>query len=305
MSVKQTKIVHKDKGVYSFSKSHKPVEYVDLGELVILETEDAVGGQIKSEDTPLEKIDWNRVNKATGPIHINGVEKGDTLVVDILDIEVANEGVILVVPGTGALAQRSFKPKVKIVKIKDGVALFNNVAIPIKPMIGTIGVAPEGDDIPTSTPHKHGGNLDCIEVCKGARLYLPVSVNGALFAAGDLHAVQADGELCVSSIEVEGKILLRFNVIKGRKPEWPIVEFGDHYSILVADEDLDKAVEIATEYAVRALMKAKKWSFEDAYMFSSLGVNIAINQVVDPKKGVRAILSKNVVSIYDLLNPNQ
>jgi len=53
------KFAHKDKGVYSFSRFHKPVEYVDLGEPVILETEDAVGGQVKSEDTPLEKIDWN------------------------------------------------------------------------------------------------------------------------------------------------------------------------------------------------------------------------------------------------------
>ncbi len=305
MYVKQMKIVHKDKGVYSFSRFHKPVEYVDLGEPVILETEDAVGGQVKSEDTPLEKIDWNRVNKATGPIYVNGVEAGDTLIVDILDIDVASEGVILVVPGAGALAQRSFKPKAKLVKIRDGVAFFNDVPLIIKPMIGTIGVAPEVDAIPTAMPYKHGGNLDCIEVCRGARLYLPVSVDGALFAAGDLHAVQADGELCVSSIEVEGKILLRFNVVKKWKPEWPIVELGDHYSVLVADEDLDRAVEIATEYVVQTLMKAKKWSFEEAYMFSSLGVNIAVNQVVDPKKGVRAILPRNLISIYHLLNPCQ
>ena len=295
------KIVSKEKGVYSFSSSHKPVEYVELGEPIILETEDAVGGQVRSEDTPLERIDWNRVNKATGPIYINGVEKGDTLIVDILDISVASQGVILVVPGAGALASKNFKPKAKIVKIQDGVAWFKDVGLLIKPMIGTIGVAPESGDIPTGVPYKHGGNLDCIEVCKGARLYLPVSVNGALFAAGDLHALQADGELCVSSIEVEGKILLRFNVIKNKKPEWPIVETEDHYSILVSDDDLDKAVEIATEKAVQALMKAKKWSFEESYMFSSLGVRIAVNQVVDPKKGVRAMISKNHVSIYDLL----
>ncbi|MEM1584126.1 MAG: acetamidase/formamidase family protein [Nitrososphaerota archaeon] len=296
------KIVPKDKGVYSFSRFHKPVEYVDLGETIILETEDAVGGQVRSEGTPLEKIDWRSVNKATGPIYINGVERGDTLIVDILDIDVASEGVILVVPGAGALAQRDFKPKAKIIKIKDCIALFNDVPLIVRPMIGTIGVAPEGDDVPTGVPYKHGGNLDCVEVCRGARLYLPVAVDGALFAAGDLHAVQADGELCVSSIEVEGRILLRFNAIKGMKPEWPIVELGDHYSILTADEDMDRAVEIATEYAVQALMKSRKWSFEEAYMFGSLVVDIAVNQVVDPKKGVRATIPKNFISIHDLLN---
>jgi len=295
------KTVPKERGVFKFSKFNKPVEYVDPGEMIILETEDAVGGQVRDEDTPLEKLDWNKVNKATGPIYINGAEKGDTLVVDILDIEISSRGVILVVPGAGALSKKNFRPKAKIIKIEDGFAYFDAVKLPVRPMIGTIGVAPEDGEFPTGVPYKHGGNLDCVEVRSGARLYLPVSTDGGLFAAGDLHALQEDGELCVSSIEVEGKILLRFNVIKNVSPEWPVVELPDHFSILVADDDLDRAVEIAAEKAVEALMRAKKWSFEESYMFSSLGVKIAVNQVVDPKKGVRAIIPKEIVSIRDLL----
>ncbi|RLG00867.1 MAG: formamidase [Thaumarchaeota archaeon] len=295
------KIVTKDKGIYSFSASHKPVERVEPGELIILETEDAVGGQIRSEDTPIESLDWSRVNKATGPVYIEGAERGDTLIVDILDIQLANQGVILVVPGAGILGDSEFKPKAKIVKIENGLAVFEDVKLLVKPMIGTIGVAPDGEEIPTATPYKHGGNMDCTEVTRGARLYLPVAVEGALFAAGDLHAVQEDGELCVASVEVEGKILLRFGLIKNRAPEWPIVEAEDHFSILTADEDLDKAVKIAAEQAVNALIRARGWSFEEAYMFSSLGVKIAINQVVDPKKGVRAIIPKQLVTINDLL----
>ncbi|MEM0506684.1 MAG: acetamidase/formamidase family protein [Thermosphaera sp.] len=295
------KMVSKNEGVFTFSRFHRPALQVDLGEIVLLETEDAVGGQVKDENTPLEKLDWNRVNKATGPIYVRGVESGDTLIVDILDIEISSTGVILVVPGAGALAKREFKPRAKIVEIKDGFAYFDGIKLKIRPMVGTIGVAPEGEDYPTGVPYKHGGNLDCVEICRGARLYLPVSVDGALFAAGDLHAIQEDGELCVSSIEVEGKILLRFDVIKNMRPEWPIVEYNDHFSILVADEDLDGAVEIATEKAVEALMRANNWSFEEAYMFSSIGVRIAVNQVVDPKKGVRAIIPKGIVSVRHLL----
>ncbi len=305
MLVESMKIVPKNEGVFTFSRSHKPVLQVDLGEIVLLETEDAVGGQVKDENTPLEKLDWNRVNKATGPIYIRGVERGDTLVVDILDIEVASTGVILVVPGAGALAKKEFKPRAKIVKIKDDFAYFDGIKLQIRPMVGTIGVAPEGEDYPTGVPYKHGGNLDCVEICKGARLYLPVYLDGALFAAGDLHAIQEDGELCVSSIEVEGKILLRFDVIKSARPEWPIVEYNDHFSILVADEDLDKAVEVATEKAVEALMRANNWSFEEAYMFSSIGVKVAVNQVVDPKKGVRAIIPKRIISIQHLLKQKE
>ncbi len=296
------KIVPKEKGIYAFSKFNKPVETVKPGELIVLETEDAVGGQVKSEDMPLENLDWSRVNKATGPIYIEGAEKGDTLVVDILDIQLAPQGVILVIPGAGVLGDLKFNPRAKIVKIENGFAVFKDTRLPIKPMIGTIGVAPEGDEeIPTAVPYKHGGNMDCAEIGKGARLYLPVSVDGALFAAGDVHAVQEDGELCVASVEIEAKLLLRFDVIKGRHAEWPIVETDDHFSILTSDEDLDKAVRIAADEAVKAIMRAKGWSFEEAYMFSSLGVKVAINQVVDPKKGVRAIIPKSIVTINDLL----
>lgn len=295
------KIVPKEKGVFKFSKLDKPVEYVDPGEVIILETEDAVGGQVKDENTPLEKLDWNRVNKATGPIFINGAEKGDTLVVDILDIQISSRGVILVVPGAGALSKKNFSPKAKIVKIEEGFAYFDTIKLPVRPMIGTIGVAPEEGEYPTGVPHRHGGNLDCNEIRSGAKLYLPVSTDGALFAAGDLHALQEDGELCVSSIEVEGKIMLRFSVIKDVAPEWPVVELPDHFSILVSDDDLDRAVEIATEKAVEALMRARGWSFEESYMFSSLGVKIAINQVVDPKKGVRAVIPKEIISLRHLL----
>ncbi|MEM3922000.1 MAG: acetamidase/formamidase family protein [Nitrososphaerota archaeon] len=296
------KVVSREKGVYSFSRDHAPVERVKLGELIMLETEDAVGGQVRSEDTPLESIDWTRVNKATGPIYIEGVERGDTLIVDILDIELPSQGVILVAPGAGALGEKEYRPKARLARIENGFVIFRDVRLPVRPVIGTIGVAPENGAIPTAVPHKHGGNLDCIEVTRGARLYLPVYVDGALFAAGDLHAVQEDGELCVASIEVEGKVLLRFGAIKGRRPEWPIVEAQDHFSILVSDEDLDEAVKIAAEEAVKAIMRARSWSFEDAYMLSSLCVKIAVNQVVDPKKGVRAIIPKTIVSLRDLLS---
>lgn len=296
------KIIPKEKGIYSFSKHHAPAERVELGELVILETEDAAGGQVKSEDTPLESIDWTKVNKATGPIYVEGVKEGDTLIVDILDIELAPQGFILVAPGAGALGDKQYQPKARIARIENSFVNFMDIKLPVKPVIGTIGVAPEEGSIPTAVPHKHGGNLDCIEVTKGARLYLPVYVDGALFAAGDLHAVQEDGELCVASIEVEGRVLLRFGVVKGVRAEWPIVEGRDHFSILVSDEDLDQAVRIAAEEAVKAIMRARNWSFEDAYMLSSLCVKMAINQVVDPKKGVRAIIPKTIVSLKDLLS---
>lgn len=296
------KRVKRDKVVYEFSGAHAPVEYVDPGEIIILETEDALGGQIKDEETPLENLDWSRANPATGPIYVNGAEPGDTLIVEVLDIKFGDRGVILVVPKHGALGYRPFRPRVKIVPLNGNFAYFNDVKVKLQPTVGTIGVAPEGEPMATAIPYKHGGNLDAAQITRGAKLYLPVAVEGALFAAGDLHATQADGEACVAAIEVAGELLLRFSLIKGAKPSWPILETKDHYSILTADESLDKAAQLAVEEAVKSLMKARGWSFEEAYMFSSIGVEVEVNQIVDPKKGARATIPKELIEVKHLLS---
>ncbi|MCS7096732.1 MAG: acetamidase/formamidase family protein [Nitrososphaerota archaeon] len=295
------KVVSRSKVVYSFSLKNSPVEYVKPGELIMIETEDALGGQIRSENYLLEKIDWSMVNGATGPIFVEGAETGDTLAVDILDVKTADHGVIVVVPKNGVLSSKNFNASVKIVKIRDGFAIFDRVRVKTRPMIGTIGVSPEAGEIPTGSLGRHGGNMDVKKLTAGTRLYLPVFVEGALFAAGDIHALQADGELCVSSVEVAGEVLLRFSLIKNKTPEWPILETHDTFEILACGESLNEAAAIATESAVVALMREHGWSFEEAYMFGSIAVDLEINQAVDPKKGVRAVIPKEYITLNSLI----
>jgi len=296
------KVVPRSKVIYSFSSQHKPVEHAKVGELVLLETEDAFGGQIKNGETSLEELNWSRVDGATGPVFIEDAEPGDTLVVEILDIKINKKGVIVTVPKYGILGGKGFNPSTKIVRISNGYVHFDeDVRVKANPMIGTIGVAPESGEIPSSSLGKHGGNMDVKELTAGTKLYLPVFAEGALFAAGDLHAVQADGELCVSSIEVAGETLLKFNLIKSKRPEWPILENRYWYAFLACGDTLDEAATFATEAAVEAFMREYDWSFEKAYMFGSLAINLEINQVVDPKKGVRAVMSKDFVSLNSLL----
>ena len=296
------KVVPRSKVIYSFSSQHKPVEHAKVGELVLLETEDAFGGQIKNGETSLEELNWSRVDGATGPVFIEDAESGDTLVVEILDIKIDKKGVIVTVPKYGILGVKPFNPSTKIVRISKGYVHFDeDVRVKANPMIGTIGVAPESGEIPSGSLGKHGGNMDVKGLTAGTKLYLPVFAVGALFAAGDLHAVQADGELCVSSIEVAGEILLKFNLIKSKRPEWPILENRYWYAFLACGDTLDEAATFATEAAVEAFMREYDWPFEKAYMFGSLAINLEINQVVDPKKGVRAVVSKDFVSLNSLL----
>jgi amidase len=296
------KIVPRDKVIYSFSPRHKPIEHVKPGEQVLIQTEDAFGGQIRSEKDSVSQLDWLKVDGATGPLFIEDAEVGDTLVVEILDINVDEKGIIVTVPKSGILGEKSFSPSTKIVQIRNGYVEFDeSVRVRADPMIGTIGVTPNEEEIPTGSLGRHGGNMDAKEIKKGTKLYLPVLTKGALFAIGDVHAVQGDGELCVSAIEVAGEALLKFNLIKGKTPEWPTLQTEEGYALLACGETLDEAAKLATEAAVKAFVRQYGWSFEKAYMFGSLAVDLRINQVVDPKKGVRAVISRNFITMESLL----
>jgi amidase len=218
-----------------------------------------------------------------------------------LDISVADKGVIATIPKYGILARKKFNPSVRGVELNDGRVWFDdNVQIKTNPMIGTIGVTPKRT-VPTGSIGRYGGNMDVKELTAGAKLYLPVFIKGALFAAGDLHAVEADGELCVSAVEVAGEILLKFSLIKGRQPEWPLLETKDAFAFITCGDTLDEAARFAAEAAVKALMRQYDWAFEHAYMFGSLAVDLEINQVVDLKKGVRARVSKDFLTLKNLL----
>lgn len=295
------KTVSRNRIIYTFSKKHKPVAFVQPGELVTIETEDAFGGQIRNEKDSVQTLDWAKVDGATGPIYVEGAEPGDTLAVQIIDITVPNKGVIVTVPKQGILAEKNIEPSTRIVRISKSHVDFLGIKLSINPMIGTIGVTPAESEIQCGSLGRHGGNMDVKEITSRCKLFFPVFAKGALFAAGDLHAVQADGELCVSAIEVPGEISVKFEIIKNKKPEWPVLETKDSYSILACGETLDEAAKLATEAATNALMRQYRWPFETAYMFGSLAVDLKINQVVDPKKGVRAVISKKYIDLKSFL----
>jgi amidase len=226
--------------------------------------------------------------------------------VEVLEIKTEKSGVIVTIPRHGILTRRRFKSFTGIVEIGEkGIDFCDGVRFGLKLMIGTIRVTLEAGEIPAGSLGRHGGNMDVKDMTAGTKLYFPVFTEGALFAAGDLHAVQADGELCVSAVEVAGEILVKFNIIKDRRPEWPILETEDRYALLACGKTLDEASRFAAEAAVKALMRQHNCSFEEAYMLGSLAVNLEINQVVDPKKGVRAAISKALINLNSLLSSSR
>jgi len=282
--------------IYSFAPDLAPVASVPPGSAAVFETRDAFGGQIRSERDTISGIDFSRVNPATGPLAVEGVEPGDTLVVRVEEIEIRGPGVIVAGPGMGFLPDLLTEPATRIVPIEGGWARFGEVERPVAPMIGVIGGAPAKRAYPTGTAHRHGGNMDTREIGIGSILYLPVFRPGGMLALGDLHAVMADGEICVSGCEVAGRVRVRVDRIPGRCAEWPIVEANEEVSIVVSLPRVDAALREAAGSAVDRLRRALGLSTADAYMLCSLAVDFRISQLVDPHVTVKAVIPAALLS---------
>lgn len=270
-----------EKYVYSFTAKNEPAIKVNKGETVTLKTLDCFTNQITSEDQLITSVDWTQVNPATGPVYINGAEPGDLLVVDILDIEVADQGVTCSLPGVGPLHDK-VDPRTRVIPIKDGVATFNDLEFPITPMIGVIGVAPKEGEVPCGHPGAHGGNLDNNLIMSGARLYFPVHHDGALFQCGDLHATMGDGEIIGTGIEIAGTVKVKFDLIKQVPKERPILETDEKWYTIATAMDYDTAMKLASEDMQQLLVDAYGWDATDAGLYMSIQGDIEICQACKP-----------------------
>ncbi len=290
-----------DQAIYSFSPGNKPVATIKPGEIAIFETKDCFSNQIESEDQLFESADWSTINPATGPLAVEGASKGDVLVVDILDIETAKFGVMTAVADMGAIPHLLDGSETKIVSIEGGWAKFNEeLKFPVKPMVGVIGTAPAEGDIPCGTPGKHGGNMDTKEIRKGTRLYLPVWQEGGLLAIGDLHALQADGEVLFCGVEVAGRVTVKADLLKNTDLSTPILETEDFFYVIGSAEDLDEAAKVVMEWTHAFLKQRLPLTNNEVGMLMSLVCDLQISQIVDPLITCRMAIPKNAFSPYKI-----
>jgi len=279
--------------IYKMDKNNSPVLTVSSGSEVVFSTKDALNNQITSPEQTINELDWSQINPATGPLYIEGAKPGDVLKVVIKKIDIEESGVMAAIPGAGLLGDKVVDAEVKIVPIENGYAKFNDkISFPVNPMIGVIGVAPPGDGIPCGTPDNHGGNMDNKLIAAGSTLYLPVFVDGALLAMGDIHAAMGDGEIMVTGIEISGEVTVEVEVIKGHTIENPILETDTHYYTIASHVDLLAAVKMATEDMLKIIMKYHDLSFNEAGMLISAIGDTQIAQVVDPLLTARFAVSK-------------
>jgi len=289
------KTITSDQHIYAFSPDILAVETAALGDTICFDALDALGGQVQSETDVLSGLDFNRVNPATGPLAIEGIEPGDTLAVRILSIDMDTQGAIVTGPGLGVLGDEVEQHATRILPIRDGYVGFGDLQLSACPMVGVMGVAPAEGSFPTGTAHCHGGNMDTKEIGVNTTVFFPVSQPGGMLAMGDVHAAMGDGEICVSACEVAARITVQVDRIAQRCLEWPVVETEDAIHVLVSLPTIEEALIEVTRLAVSVLQRVRNLSKEHAAMLASLAVDIGISQLVDPNKTAKASIPKSIL----------
>lgn len=291
--------IHTDTKIHKMSKDNPAVATAKSGDIVCFETLDCFGCQLQSEDQHLGGLDWSCINPATGPLFIDGAMPGDVLKVEILNIKLDDHGVMVDGPGEGVTGVAVSEETTKIIPIVDGMVQFNDkLQFPIKPMIGVIGTAPAGEAVDTGTPDAHGGNMDCTQIGEGATLYLPVHVEGALLAMGDLHALMGDGEVEVCGVEIAGAVTVRVTTLKNCKLPTPFLVNKESAMAIFSAITVDEACVGATMAMHRFLMEELHMNEHEAGMLLSVVGNLRICQIVDPEKTCRMELPLSVCEAY-------
>jgi amidase len=236
-----------------------------------------------------------------GPIAIEGAAPGDTLVVEVLkvrpnrDTAVSTQGGRFgsLVPDEGTAFLNEAFPRGRYIWKLDRERMTGTVelpgsatksaTIPLRPMLGRVAVAPEGDEAFGGIwPGPFGGNMDTSDVREGTIVHLPVFHPGALFYFGDGHAAQGDGEACGSGLETSMDVAFRFGLIKGKKIRWPRLEDAEHLMVAGSARPLTDAFRIAFVELVEWLMAEHGFAKPDAYQLLSQTAVVRVANVVDP-----------------------
>jgi len=293
-----------------FNASIPAVLQVESGDEVVIDT--FSGGMSEVADPSLFRPEHRLIvdtvpqimgpHILTGPVHVKGAEPGDTLEVRILNIELTTDwGWNIIRPLKGALPEDFPNLSRRVIPIDRQTNMARlpwGVDVPLRPFFGIIGVAPPPTYglVSSVEPREYGGNIDNKEFIPGTSLFLPVFVPGANLSVGDGHAVQGDGEVCLTALETCLKG--RFQVIVHKQSlNFPRAITPTHYISMGMDVDLDDAAKQALRNMIKWLTEIKPWTAEEAYVFCSLACDLHVTQLVDGNKGIHAMVSRSVIGL--------
>ncbi len=267
---------------------------INPGDTVVMECAEPVG-QITPDSTAadLANLDFSKVHALTGSIYVKGATPGSTLEVEILDMKHKAWGWTGHIPGFGLLQEDFDYAYIHHWGLDGDECHFGvkDIRLPFEPFPGCVGVAPaEAGRLTTIPPRINGGNVDIRDLVVGSTFWLPVFVDGALFATGDCHSAQGQGEVSGTAIESPMTVTMRFQVRKDlavrelqlQRPS-PMTQTDSHgYHITTAHgPDLMENAKNAVRYMLEWLVTNYRLTESQAYCLCSTAGDLKISEIVD------------------------
>jgi amidase len=274
-------VVTSDQRSTKFSSQLEPALRVLPGEVVKMETSpEPIEELFAAGDNWEEALDLENFNQVTGPVYIEGVQPGDGVAVDILEIEPLDWGWNSYLPGFSLVASRLQDMFLQRVSIVEGwVHLSERLIVPVRPMVGCLGLAPPEGESTTLGCSPWGGNYDLMQMKDGNTAVFPAQVPGGLFYLGDLHAAMGAAEPTYNAVECAGTVTIRFSIHEQMGLVNPRVESADHLYILGlsqsgAENRWDESRRQACELVFDYLTYERDLTNEEAYMLISTSVDL-------------------------------
>jgi acetamidase/formamidase len=263
-----------------FSCELEPVLAVDPGDTVRIDVPNA--GWRVAWDRPLAPLNEleGLGHALAGPIEVRGARAGQTLAVRIDEV----------VPGPWGVTLTEF-PHALQWELAGGRGRWDNFEVELRPFLGVLGMPPAEPGVhPTFPPRPCGGNIDCKELVAGTTLFLPIPVEGALFSAGDPHALQGDGEVSGTAIECPARAQLTLDLRDDLVLEWPVARVEGAWLTFGFDPELLTAAQIALDGMLDLMEREHGLGRDDALALASLVVDLRITQLANEVLGVHAVL---------------
>ena len=291
---------------YNTMGTHPPALHVEAGDSISTTTVDARGFDHENVERA------GRPNPQTGPFHVNGAEAGDTLVLKVHEVvpnrrmgwttarlapNVLDFGYEADLDGDVELASWDVDVEAGTVTLVEPENRLTGQPLPLRPMLGTVGVAPDiGEAISTMTSAAHGGNMDYNGIKPGVTVYLPVFADGALFFLGDGHALQGDGEIDGTGVEISLDVRFSLDLIKGKTIGWPRAEDETFLMACGNVRPLDQAVQHATTEMVAWLESDYGLTTREAHMLLGRFVEYDVGNMFDPAYTMVCKIRKSVLA---------
>ena len=290
--------VSKEHFINIMHKDAKPVLKVDAPAELLFETLDCYCGLIKPGNK-IADINKQFLNPATGPVYFNNARRGDVLEIKVGKINCFSPGLSFCGVNEGLLAEESAVEELRFYEFDDKQIDFGSgIYLPLNPMIGVIGVAPDCGGVATATPGDHGGNMDTTMIKEGSKLFLPVFHDGGLLSVGDLHAAMGDGEAFYEGVEVAGEAALSVHVRHDLKIDIPFVKVDGKFASIASEKTVEASLKKAMSKLIHFIKdhsNNKGLSFTDISYIVGFYGNLEISQVVDPLMTARMSIPTSIL----------